>query len=191
MSPKLMYCFLSGARALLPTPYRRSSFPASCAPRYSVYATCVSLCCAKICSHWTALTPAARAVAAFSTWIGWCRVYPNWVSNDDAVLLPGYDAGEVPVSLPLGKMGGLHDGESPTEFVLESVNWFGSYYPPNLHYGIFLGDKYFVPSIFGNFDDILASTLLEREDVWCWNCEDELISAKPMSFTEVDEKDIS
>jgi hypothetical protein len=39
-----------------------------------------------------------------------------------------------------------------------------------------------------DFDDILASTLLDREDVQCQNCEDLLISAKPRSFTEVDEK---
>jgi hypothetical protein len=36
---KLMYCFFIGAKASLPTPYRTSSFPASCAPRYLVYAS--------------------------------------------------------------------------------------------------------------------------------------------------------
>jgi hypothetical protein len=41
------------------------------------------------------------------------------------------------------------------------------------------------------FDDILASTLLEMEDVWYQNWEDSLISAKPMAFTEVDEKDFN
>ncbi len=38
--PKVMYCFFSSARASSPRPYRRSSFPAFCAPRYSVYAVC-------------------------------------------------------------------------------------------------------------------------------------------------------
>jgi hypothetical protein len=33
--------------------------------------------------------------------------------------------------------------------------------------------------------------LLEREDIQFQNCEDKLISAKPMAFTEIDEKDIN
>ncbi len=66
-SPKLMYCFFSSARASSPTPYRRSSFPVSYALRYSVYAICISLCCAVICSQWAALTPAARVAAAYAT----------------------------------------------------------------------------------------------------------------------------
>jgi hypothetical protein len=64
--PKLMYCFLSGARASLPTPYSGSSFPASCAPRYLVYALFVSLCCTVICSQCAALNPAARTAAAYA-----------------------------------------------------------------------------------------------------------------------------
>jgi hypothetical protein len=63
--PKLMYCFFSGAWVLLPMPYRRSFFPASCALRYSVYVICVSLCCAIISSRWALLTPAARVAAAY------------------------------------------------------------------------------------------------------------------------------
>ncbi len=64
--PKLMYCFFSGVKASSPTPYSRSSFPDSCAPRYSVCAVCVSLCCAVICSQWAALTPAARATTVYA-----------------------------------------------------------------------------------------------------------------------------
>jgi hypothetical protein len=62
-------------------------------------------------------------------------------------------------------MGGLQYDEGPTKFVRKSVNGFGDYYTCDLCNGIFLGDEYFVRSILGHFDDILASTLLEREDV--------------------------
>ncbi len=64
---KLMYCFFSNARASLPTPYRRSSFPASCAPRYLVYADYVSLCFAAIWPRWATLTPAVRAATAYAS----------------------------------------------------------------------------------------------------------------------------
>jgi hypothetical protein len=63
---KLMYCFFSGAKASSLTPYRRSSFPASCAPRYLVYTVYISLCCTVICSQWATLRTAARAAAVYA-----------------------------------------------------------------------------------------------------------------------------
>ncbi len=112
MLPKLMCCFFSGAKASLPTPYRRSSFPASCAPRYSVYASMGNThSCCKGCS-------------CVYTWIDQCRVYPRWVHTDNAVLLLWYDACKVPVSFSLGKMGGLQYGEGSTQFILMGVDGF-------------------------------------------------------------------
>jgi hypothetical protein len=70
-------------------------------------------------------------------------------------------------------MSGLQDGECPTKFVLkQSVDGFESYYACDFCYGIFLGNKYFVRSFLDDFDDILASMLLEREDVWCQKRQD-------------------
>ncbi len=83
------------------------------------------------------------------TWIDQCCIYPRWVRDEDAVLLLWYDACKVPVSFPLGEMGGLQYGEGSTEFILMGVDGFGSYYTRDLHYGVFLGSKYFVCPILG------------------------------------------
>ncbi len=53
--------------------------------------------------------------------------------------------------MPLGKIGGLQNGEGPTEFILKHVDGLGSYYTRDLCYGIFLGGKYFIRSILGQF----------------------------------------
>ncbi len=76
-------------------------------------------------------------------------MYPNWVRDDDTICLLWYGAREVPISLPLGKMGELQYGEGPTKFVLKSVDGFGSYYTRDLCYDVFLGNKYFIRFILG------------------------------------------
>ncbi len=126
------------------------------------------------------------------TWIDQCRVYPNWVRNDDAVLLLEYDACKVPVLLPLSETGRLQYGECPAKFALKSVNRFRSYDARDL----FVMASFWAMSILyapflENFDDIFASTLQERKDVQCQNCEDKSKSLTPMAFTEVNENDIN
>jgi hypothetical protein len=69
-------------------------------------------------------------------------------------------------------MGGLQYGEGPNEFVLESVDGFGSYFTMIFVMASFWATSISYTPFLDNVDDILASTLLEREDVVCQNCED-------------------
>jgi hypothetical protein len=69
-------------------------------------------------------------------------------------------------------MGGLQDGEFPTKFVLKSVNGFGSYDPMIFIMASFWATSIFYAPFLSIFDDLLASLLLEREDVQCQNHED-------------------
>jgi hypothetical protein len=48
-------------------------------------------------------------------------------------------------------MGGLQYGEGSTKFILKGVNGFGSYYTRDLRYGVFLGNKYFLGPILGQY----------------------------------------
>ena len=69
-------------------------------------------------------------------------------------------------------MGGFQYGEGSTEFILKGVNGFGSVIIPV----IFVMASFWATSILyapflDDFDDILASTLLERWDVRCQNPE--------------------
>ncbi len=71
---------------------------------------------------------------------------------------------EVPILLSLGKMGGLQDGKCPTNlllrvlmdsgFMIAVIFVMASFGVTSILYTLFLD----------NFDDILAYTLLERED---------------------------
>ncbi len=101
--PKLMYCFFSSARASLPMSYRRNFFPGFCALRYLVYVVCISFCCAITCSHWAALTPAARAAAAYAPGLAGAL----YTQTGSAMTMQYFSLGMMharyPFLLPLGK----------------------------------------------------------------------------------------
>jgi hypothetical protein len=118
------------------------------------------------------LTPAAKAAAVYAPGLTGAA----YTQTGSAMTIPYFSSvmthARYPYCCPLAKMGGLQYGEDPTKFILKRVDGFGSYYTLDLCYGIFLGDEYFLRSILDDFDDILPSTLLEREDIQCQNCED-------------------
>jgi hypothetical protein len=148
---KLMYCFFISTRASSPTSYKRSSFPASCVLRYLVYAICISLCCAVICSQLAVLTPAARAVATYAPGLTGAA----YTQTGSAMTMQYFSSGMTHVrylyrSL-LGKMGGLQYGNGPAKFILKGVDGLGSYYSRDLCYGVFLSNEYFVRPILGQF----------------------------------------
>jgi hypothetical protein len=62
-------------------------------------------------------------------------------------------------------MGGLQYGEGPTKFALKSVDRFGSYYTRDLLKVSFWATSISYTPFLDNFDDILASMLLERDNV--------------------------
>jgi hypothetical protein len=62
--------------------------------------------------------------------------------------------------------------KAPAKFIPESVDGFGSYYTRDLCYGVFWGNRFWYAPFLDNFDDIIASMLLKRENVQRQNCED-------------------
>ena len=68
-------------------------------------------------------------------------------------------------------MGGLQYGEGPNEFVLESVDGFGSYFTMIFVMASFWATSILYAPFLDDFDYILAFLLLERKDVQCQNCE--------------------
>ncbi len=114
-----------------------------------MYAICVSLCCAVKCFWWAALTPAARAAAAYAPGLTGAR----YTHVGSAMPMQYFSSGmrhvRYPYRSPLAKRGGLQYGEGSTEFLLEGVDGFKSYYTRDLCYGVFLGAKYFVHPILG------------------------------------------
>jgi hypothetical protein len=159
--PKLMYCFFSSAKASSPTPYRRRSFPASCAPRYSVYAVCISLCCAVICSQCAALTPAARAAAAYAP--GLTRAAYTHVRSVMTMryFSSGTTHARYPYCSPLAKWVDFSMVKAPlssfSRVLMDSgvmipvIFVMASFWATSISYTPFLDD----------FDDILATLLME------------------------------
>ncbi len=169
--PKLMYCFFSSARESLPTPYRRSSFPASCAPRYLVYAVCVSLCCALICSQWAALTPAARAAAAHAPGLTGAAYNQTGSVMMKQYFTSGMTHARYLYRCPLAKWVDFSMVKaSPSSFVRVLMD-LGVIIPVIFVVASFGATSILYTSFLDDFDDILAFLLLEREDVQCQNCE--------------------
>ncbi len=128
--PKLMYYFLSGTGGLLRMPYRRSSFPASCAPRFSVYAICISLCCAMICSSWAMLTPAAGVAAAYAPGLAGA-VYTQ---TGSAIMKQYFSSGMMharyPYCCPSAKWGRLQEWWMPHQVCSWECRWIWELWSP-------------------------------------------------------------
>ncbi len=58
-------------------------------------------------------------------------------------------------------MGGLQYGEGSTEFILEGVDGFGSYDTHDLYMASFWATSILYTPFLDDFDDILASSLME------------------------------
>ncbi len=159
--PKLMYCFFSGARASLPTPYRRSSFPASCAPRYSVYAVCISLHCAVICSQCAALTPAARAAAAYAPGLPGAAYTHVGSAMTMWYFSSGMTHARYPYHSPSVKWVDFSIVKAPPSSFLRVSMDLGDMIPMIFVMVSFWATSILYTQFLDNFDDIIASLLME------------------------------
>ncbi len=151
----------NGVKASLPTPYRRSSFPASCAPRNSVYAICVSLCCTVICSQCAVLTPPVRAAAAYA--LGLTNATYTHVGSPMMMryFSSGVTHARYPYRSPLAKWVDFSTLKAPPSsfsrmsidlgVIIPVIFVMASFWVTSISYALFLD----------NFEDILASLLME------------------------------
>jgi hypothetical protein len=157
--PKLMYCFFS--RASLPTPYRRSYFPASCVPRYSVYAICVSLYCTVICSLWATLTPAAKAAAAYAPGLTGAA----YTQSQSALTMRYFSSGmahvRYPYHTPLAKWVDFSMVKAPPSSFSRVLMDSGVIIPVIFVMASFWAISISYTPFLDNFDHILATLLLE------------------------------
>jgi hypothetical protein len=82
------------------------------------------------------------------------------------------DRSEVPISLPLGKMVDFRMVNAPPSLFSRVLMDLGVMIPVIFVMASFWAMSILYAPFLDNFDDILASTLLEREKVWCQNRED-------------------
>ncbi len=125
-------------------PYRRSSFPASCAP-ILLYAVCVSLCCAVI------FFDGLHSLLLQGLWL---RMHLDWLVPHIPTLGLRWRCGTSPL---VWRMWGTRKWmdfrmmKAPTSSFLRVLMDLGVIIPMIFAMASFLGDEYFVHPILGQF----------------------------------------